>query len=438
MGDLSPFDTVEGVIHGWDICKTSSLTGAAQLLRTRHVSVALLMLNCESRAVPEIDAFLREHGQVQWVAVCHPVVLEQERYRQLVSEHCCDFHTWPVDGPRLQHTLGHAHGLAALQRAPRTPPTVSKRLVGRAPATWRLLDQTARVAPVRAPVLIWGESGTGKELVAQAVHEQSPYADGPFVAINCGAIAPGLVQSELFGYERGAFTGASQCRAGLLESANGGTIFLDEIGDLPLGMQANLLRFLQEKSLLRVGGTRPVPVDARVIAASHVDLEAAVACGAFRQDLYYRLNVLTIMVPPLRERKEDLELLAAYFFERYAAERSPRLQGYSGAAHAAMRQHNWPGNVRELINRVRRALVMAEGRLVQPADLGLAEPCDGPADCVPLGGVRVRAERQAIEVSLRNGKSVTRVAEELGVSRMTLYRLMAKHGIDVPSRSRAK
>lgn len=438
MGDLSSLDTLEGVIQGWDICKTGSLTGAAKLLRARHVSVALLILNSEDRAVPEIDAFLREHGHVQWVAVCQPLVLQHERYRQLVAEHCCDFHTWPVDGQRLRHTLGHAHGLATLHRAPRPVPAVSARLVGRAPATRRLLDQTARVAPVRAPVLIWGESGTGKELVAQAVHEQSPYADGPFVPINCAAIAPGLVQSELFGYEKGAFTGANQSHPGLLESANGGTIFLDEIGDLPLGMQANLLRFLQEKSLMRVGGTRAVPVDARVIAASHVDLEKAVANGSFRQDLYYRLNVLTISVPPLRERKEDLEMLAAHFFERYAAERSPRLQGYSSAAHGAMRQHDWPGNVRELINRIRRALVMAEGRLVQPSDLGLAEASNGSAGCVPLDGVRVRAERQAIEVGLRNGKSVTRVAEELGISRMTLYRLMAKHGIDVPSRSRAK
>jgi DNA-binding NtrC family response regulator len=286
-------------------------------------------------------------------------------------------------------------------------------------------------------VLIWGESGTGKELVAQAIHARSGAAGGPFVAVNCAAIAPSLAQSELFGYVRGAFTGAVQDRRGLLESANGGTIFLDEIGDLPLELQASLLRFLQEKCVLRVGGTRSVPVNARVIAASHVDLEAAVARGAFRQDLYYRLNVLSLRVPSLRERKDDLPLLAGHFFAQFAAERAPRLRGYSGAALAALRRYHWPGNVRELINRIRRALIMAEGRLIQPADLGL----DGEAaqdGCEPLGGVRVRAERQAIEVGLGLGKSMTQVAEDLGVSRMTLYRLMAKHGISHPARAGGK
>lgn len=437
MGDLASLASLDDAIQGWEICRATSLADASKLLRTRHISVGLLLMEFEDASAT--DAFLRRHPHVQWIALCHPARLQQEPYRQLVRDHCCDFHTWPLDRLRLQHTLGHAHGLAAMRAAPYQllPQRSDSPLIGHSEAMRRLHSQIARVAPVDAAVLIWGESGTGKELVAHSIHARSGAAAGPFVAVNCAAISPTLAQSELFGYVRGAFTGAAQDRRGLLESADGGTIFLDEIGDLPLEMQANLLRFLQEKSVMRVGGTRSVPVDARVIAASHVDLEAAVARGEFRQDLYYRLNVLSLDVPALRERKDDLVLLAEHFFERYAAERAPRLKGYSSAAQAAMRRHDWPGNVRELINRIRRALIMAEGRLIQPDDLGLA---GAPAQdgCEPLDGARVRAERQAIEGGLGHGKSVTQVAEELGVSRMTLYRLMAKHGICYPSRARGK
>ncbi|KQX01968.1 Fis family transcriptional regulator [Massilia sp. Root418] len=435
---------LDALLPGWELCKAASLRDASRVLRSRALSVGLLLLECEeaagaAAALAGLDAFLRQHHQLHWIAVCHRALLQSEAWRVLVREHCSDFHTWPLDGGRLLHTVGHALGLAALRAAPVPAPAPAlpqqSPLIGQTPALRRLHGQIARVAPADAAVLIWGESGTGKELVAQAIHARSGAAGGPFVAVNCAAIAPSLAQSELFGYVRGAFTGAAQDRRGLLESADGGTIFLDEIGDLPLELQANLLRFLQEKCVLRVGGTRSVPVNARVIAASHVDLEAAVARGAFRQDLYYRLNVLSLQVPALRERKDDLPLLADHFFVQFAAERAPRIRGYSGAALAAMRRYHWPGNVRELINRVRRALIMAEGRLIQPADLGL----DGeaaPDGCEPLGGVRVRAERQAIEVGLGLGKSMTQVAEDLGVSRMTLYRLMAKHGISHPARAR--
>jgi DNA-binding NtrC family response regulator len=463
---------LDGLLPGWELCLAASLRDAARQLRLRPLSVGLLLLEYEpagpgaavaalaaatAAALAELDAFLRQHHWLHWIAVCHRPLLQHEAGRQLVGEHCCDFHTWPLDSARLRHTLGHALGLAALRAVP-FPPLPQRgaagingaavgreaaagqttgQLVGHTPAMRRLHGQIARVAPADAAVLIWGESGTGKELVAHAIHARSAAAAGPFVAVNCAAIAPSLAQSELFGHMRGAFTGAAQDRRGLLESADGGTIFLDEIGDLPLELQANLLRFLQEKSVLRVGANRSVPVNARVIAASHVDLEAAVARGAFRQDLYYRLNVLSLAVPALRERKDDLPLLADHFFERYAAERAPRIRGYSGAALAALRRHDWPGNVRELINRIRRALIMAEGRLIQPEDLGLAGAA-APDGCEPLGGARVCAERQAIEGGLVQGKSMTQVAEELGVSRMTLYRLMAKHGISNPARVRGK
>jgi transcriptional regulator with PAS, ATPase and Fis domain len=284
------------------------------------------------------------------------------------------------------------------------------------------------VAKVAAPVLIWGESGSGKELTAQAIHAQSERAQGPFVPINCGAIAPSLIHSELFGYERGAFTGATRGKAGLIESADGGTLFLDEIGDLPRDLQANLLRFLQEKTICRLGSTRQIRVDVRVIAASHVQLQHAVAQGGFREDLYYRLAVLPVTVPPLRERRDDLVTLAEHFFHMYANEKSPRLKGFSNRAIEAILEHEWPGNVRELINRVRRALVMSDGRLIMPEDLGLARGINVPQPA--LDDMRQRSERRALRECLdRSGQNVSRAARDLGVSRTTMYRLLSKHGM---------
>ncbi|WP_230027824.1 sigma-54-dependent Fis family transcriptional regulator [Massilia sp. Bi118] len=293
----------------------------------------------------------------------------------------------------------------------------------------RLHAQIERVSKVPAPVLIWGESGSGKELTAQSIHTRSPRGGGPFVAVNCGAISPTLIHSELFGYERGAFTGATQGKAGLIESADGGTLFLDEIGDLPKELQANLLRFLQEQTICRLGSTRQIRVDVRVVAASHVQLQDAVVTGTFREDLYYRLAVLPLTVPSLRERRDDLIALAEHFFDVYAAEKAPGLRGFSDRAFAAILEHDWPGNVRELINRVRRAMVMADGRLIAPEDMGLAHSIaiQPPA---ALDDTRMRSERSALRDCLdRSGQNVSRAARELGVSRTTMYRLLDKHGM---------
>ena len=239
-----------------------------------------------------------------------------------------------------------------------------------------------------------------------------------------------LIQAELFGYEQGAFTGALKAKAGLIETAQGGTIFLDEIADLPLDQQANLLRFLQEGTIYRVGSTKSISVNARVIAASHVNLQTAAAAGRFREDLFYRLQVLPINVPPLRARREDLGDLAQHFFNTFSADKNPALQGFSNSALEAIEQHDWPGNVRELINRVRRAMVLGEGRLITPFDLGLAQLAVSPVIACSLDTMRVDAERKAICVKLEEARyNISRAARELGVSRMTLYRLMAKHQI---------
>ena len=423
---------LDEAMHDWEIRSVSSLGDAGRELRNDRYLVGLLMHDREQHRPAEVDTFLRRHSQVQWVGVFNPRDLESAPCRDLVVEHLCDYHTAPVDPVRLAHTLGHAHGWAMLRRRPSANDAhddPASPLIGGCDAIARLRAQVSRVAKVAAPVLIWGESGSGKELTAQAIHAQSDRAAGPFVPINCGAIAPSLIHSELFGYERGAFTGATRGQAGLIESADGGTLFLDEIGDLPKDLQANLLRFLQEKTICRLGSTRNIRVDVRVIAASHVQLQQAVASGAFREDLYYRLAVLPVTVPPLRERRDDLVTLAEHFFHMYASEKSPRLKGFSNRAIEAILDHDWPGNVRELINRVRRALVMSDGRLIMPEDLGLTRGIMAPTPAA-LDDTRMRSERRALRECLdRSGHNVSRAARDLGVSRTTMYRLLSKHGM---------
>jgi DNA-binding NtrC family response regulator len=277
-------------------------------------------------------------------------------------------------------------------------------------------------------VFISGESGTGKELTAVAIHERSARRKQPFVAINCGAIPAHLLQSELFGYERGAFTGANQRKIGRVEAANGGTLFLDEIGDLPLESQASLLRFLQERKIERLGGHGSTPVDVRIISATHVDMQTAMIEGRFRADLYHRLCVLQLDEPPLRSRGKDIELLANHMLERFKKDAHRRLRGFSPDAIAAIHNYGWPGNVRKLINRIRRAIVMSEEQQISAADLELGDYVEVAP--VSLAQAREFAERQAIELALlRHRGRLGDAAQELGISRVTLYRLLNAHGL---------
>jgi len=287
-----------------------------------------------------------------------------------------------------------------------------------------------RVGLSDVPVLITGESGTGKELVARAIHRQSVKNGEPFVAINCGAIPETLLESELFGYEKGAFTGAMQQRKGRIESAQRGTLFLDEIGDIPLGLQVKLLRFLQDHTIQRLGAKETIAVDARILAATNVDLQKAIKDGRFREDLYYRLCVVTIAVPALRERGSDTALLARTFLTKFADDQKKPLMGFTPQAVEALMAHDWPGNVRELENRIKRAVVMAEGKYVTPANLELKDPSSSEDEVPTLRASRDNREKDLVRLAMEKAEgNVSRAAAELGISRPTLYQLLARYGL---------
>ena len=301
-------------------------------------------------------------------------------------------------------------------------------MVGSSETIRRVFGLLRQVASADVPVLITGESGTGKELAAIAIHERSARADGPFVAINCAAIPEQLLESELFGYEKGAFTGATQARKGRFETADGGTLFLDEVGDLAPLLQVKLLRFLQDHLVERLGGRRAVPLDVRVIAATNRDITAMVQRGEFREDLYFRLAVITIHLPPLRERGEDVVLMAQHFLQRYGKESPHPLRGYAPEAIETILEHPWRGNVRELINRVRRAVVCTEGPWITPSDLGLAHDRSQPLPT--LREARCEAEARIVRAALRRANwNKVEAAQLLGISRAQLYELLSKLGI---------
>ena len=415
---------------GWQRIPVATLTHVSAALRKAGSRVALLDLgDGDATRLRDVAALIARHTDVEWLAQVAPATLDGAALREVIYSSFFDFCTAPLDVERLKAALGHAWGMSEL--GPRVDAESQAGfglggMVGESPAIRTLLTQLRKLAPIDVPILITGESGTGKEIAARNLHALSPRKHAPFVAINCGGLSEKLIPSELFGHERGAFTGATARKIGRIEAAAGGSVFLDEIGDLPLDAQASLLRFLQEGTIERVGSHVSIKVDARVIAATHVDLERAVAEGRFRQDLYYRLNVLRLRMPPLRERSRDVEHLARYFLDRYARELGIRIRGYSLAALRALSAHPWPGNVRELMNRVRRAVVLCESGLIRPADLEL----DGEredARMLSLDEARTHAERETIVRCLQETRfNVSECARRLQVSRVTLYRLCKK------------
>ena len=345
-----------------------------------------------------------------------------------------DFYQKPIDIDVLQLIVSRAEHMFELEAENRrlaeatlAPPVDG--IIASSGEMLRVLRNIEKIAATGVTVLLLGESGTGKELLAQAIHKLSGRKQGPFIPINCAAIPETLLESELFGHEKGAFTGAVRQNIGKLESANRGTLFLDEIGDVPLPMQVKLLRFLQDQVVERLGGRKPIQVDVRIICATNQDLDRLMSEARFREDLYYRLNEVAIRVPPLRERLGDAVFLASFFLRRFAAEYGRPVRGFSPATLVAIKDYSWPGNVRELENRVKRAVVMADTPLLSPSDIGLSAPGEEPQS-LGIRAARARAEREVLQLALAQaGSNLSKAAKLLGISRPTLYDLMQQHQI---------
>jgi two-component system NtrC family response regulator len=359
---------------------------------------------------------------------------DQDNAVKAVGFGAYDFYQKPVDVDTLQLIVQRAfqlHDLEAENRrlAAERGNSPLDGIIAASDAMLKVCRMVEKVAPTDATTLLLGESGTGKELLARALHSMSPRKDEPFVAINCAAIPDTLLESELFGYEKGAFTGAVKQTPGKIEHASGGTLFLDEIGDMPLPLQAKLLRFLQERIVERLGGRTEIPVDTRVVCATNQILAEAMQHKTFREDLYYRISEITIQIPPVRERHGGRILLAKHLLHRFASRENRNLKGFSDDAQDAIDAYSWPGNVREMENRIKAAVIMADGKFVTADDLGISPDRDPPT--LNLRSVRQVAETQAIrQAVIRADGNISRAAELLGVSRPTLYDLMEKYGIE--------
>lgn len=416
-------------IAGWAVVAAADTIAGIRLTGERPFNAGLILIDRAGHDdLARLEELLAADKDMEWVALVAAQCLDSTPLCRMLSTLTFDFLTLPVDPERLLFTIGHAYGKCQLMRRIRAlrGQLPDHQMIGSSPAMHALYHLLERVAADDAPVLITGESGTGKEAAARAIHRLSPRCNGPFAAVNCGALPSQLVQTELFGHEKGAFTGAHARKIGRFESAQKGIVLLDEIGDLAHEQQVNLLRFLQEKRIERVGSNVEIPVDVRVVAATNVDLERAVADGRFREDLFYRLNVLHLKMPPLREREGDIELLARAFLERFARERRSRVRAFSQEALQAMERHPWPGNVREMINRIQRAVVLSDSRTLTAADLGLDRRV-ARANGTTLPRARGNAEAQLIHSTLRQTRgNVSESARQLGVSRSTLYRLLKK------------
>jgi len=345
-----------------------------------------------------------------------------------------DFHHKPVDPEVLNLVIQRAFFLHELQQENRRMQQAGADsplggVITRDPGMLKVCRTIEKVSPTSASVMVLGESGTGKEVLARAIHQLSPRAKGRFMAINCAAIPENLLESELFGYEKGAFTGAAKQTKGKVELAHGGTFFLDEVGDLPMPLQAKLLRFLQERVIERIGGHEEIPVDVRIVCATHQKLKELCAQGRFREDLYYRLSEIVVTIPPLRVREGDAALLAHHFKNKFCAQEGRSALNFAPDAIAAIEAYNWPGNVREMENYIKRAVIMADGSTIVTDDLGL--PGEGAEEQpINLRQVRDEAEYKAIVKALaRVDGNIVKASEVLGVSRPTLYDLMARHGI---------
>jgi two-component system NtrC family response regulator len=422
----------------YEVVMAEDRAGAVAAFTTSRPSVTLLDLGLPPRPNEPEEGLATLSYLIALDPLAKVIVVSGQGDKQnalhAVGAGAYDFLCKPVDTDELRVVLQRSVYVAdleqeyrALQQTRRVD--VFEDMLASSPQMQAVFAVIRKVAPTTAPVLILGESGTGKEMVAQALHRLSPQKNGPFIAINCSAIPENLLESELFGHEKGSFTGAHAQRKGHIESAAGGTLFLDEIGELPAALQVKLLRFLQEKRFQRVGGRQEIHSDARVIAATNVNLQESVANGKFREDLYFRLAVVVIKVPSLRERGDDVSLIAKEFLHRYGVQHGKVRLTFAPDALRALHLHLWPGNVRELQNRLQRAIIMADGKRVTAGDLELTDALNGLPPQT-LKEARESVERDLVQDALRrHGGKISSAAIELGISRPTLYELMDKLGI---------
>lgn len=386
-----------------------------------------------------VDGILRQAPDTKVIVVTGND--EREHALRAVGSGAYDFYRKPIDPDEFGLIVKRAFQLHELERENRRLSQARHDaplggVMTADPEMLKLCRLIEKVAPSDVGVLLLGESGTGKELLARALHDLSNRVDKPFYGINCAAIPENLLESELFGHEKGAFTGAVRQSKGKVELADKGTLFLDEIGDIPLSTQVKLLRFLQERVIERIGGRQTIAVDVRIVCATNQDLEKLIGEGLFREDLYYRLSELVVKIPPLRDRAGDPQLLAHGFLTRFNEEMNRSLSGFSGDALAAIAAHAWPGNVRELENRIKRSVIMAERKRISAADMDLAPPDDEP-EVLNLARAREDAERREIPRALaRSGGNISRAAKLLGISRPTLYDLMRQHNIKADTHGR--
>jgi two-component system, NtrC family, response regulator len=424
--------------EAYDVQVAGDRASALNLFRDHSPEVVLLDLGLPP-SPGDVTEGLSALSEILRLAPATKVIIasgqsDQANALKAISDGAYDFLAKPIEIEELKIVLKRAFYLAQLEKenremSSRLTATGFEGMLGTSRQMQEVFNSVRKVAVTGAPVLILGESGTGKERVAQAIHNLSPQKAGPFVAINCGAIPENLLESELFGHEKGSFTGAHAQRQGKVETAEGGTLFLDEIGELPQPLQVKFLRFLQERVIQRVGGRKDIPINARVIAATNSDLKKAMVEGQFREDLYYRLAVVNLKLPPLRERDGDVPILAQSFLKRFAAESGAEKKSFTGAALRHLEQYHWPGNVREMENRIRRAVIMAEGNRVTEADLELTLT-DVPLAGRTLQEARDELDRQLVTQALRRLKgNISAAATQLGISRPTLYELMDKFGL---------
>jgi len=424
--------------QGYEVFLADDRQNALEILKSERPSVVTLDLGLPPYPEGVEEGFLALAEMLEQDSLAKVIIItgqgEKDNAFKAIGQGAYDFFCKPIQIEELKVVLNRAIYLSQLEREHkelqrRLREETFEGMLGTSPRMQEVFSSIRKVATTDVPVLIVGESGTGKELVAKAIHRQSSRKDFPFVVINCGAIPETLLESELFGHEKGAFTGAHIQRKGRFETAQGGTLFLDEIGELSLALQVKLLRFLQEQKVERIGGREEISVDARVLAATNKDLKQAMNGGKFREDLYYRLGVVTILLPPLREREEDALVLATALLQKYANENKRKITGFTKQAIQIIETHQWPGNIRELENRIKRAVIMAEGSRITPEGLELVSPYK-KYEGQGLREAREALERDLIERAITKNKgNITQAAAELGLSRPTLYELMDKLGI---------